>query len=168
MRRPFLPTVPVFLALLAALGLLGAGCGEKSEPDPSSVPDPPAAATAPISFAKGGGIAGISQRLLITKEGRAFASLQRDEPLQAIAAAPRLIATARRYLGELDFANLDLPPAQPVADEFTYVVTYGDQRVAGGETQLRENRELSQAIGALDAILAGAAGNGPSGSKPSG
>ena len=62
MRRSLLTTFP------AAFALLAAGCGEKSEPDPNSVPDAPAETDAPIIFVKGGGIAGIAQKLLITKE----------------------------------------------------------------------------------------------------
>jgi len=168
LRRSLLTTFPAALALLAVFALLAAGCGEKSEPDPNSVPDAPAETDVPIIFAKGGGIAGIAQKLLITKEDEAFASFESEAPVKAIKADPQLIATARRYLSQIDFASLDLQPAPPVPDEFTYSITYGTERVAGGETQLRENRELSQAIGALDAILAGAAETEQTSSAPAG
>ena len=159
MRRALLP---ILLALLAAAALLAAGCGEKSEPDLKSVPEAPVDANPPIGFLKGGGIAGIAEKLLINKDDDAYASFEREQQVKAIEADPKLIATARRYLSEIDFASLDLPPAPPAPDEFTYSITYGDEHVSGSETQLRENRELSQAIGALDAILASAAETGQS------
>ena len=158
MRR-LLPIALLLLALAAAL--LASGCGEKDEPNLAKVPDATTTTPAPqespqITFVKGGGIAGVAQRLVITQDDVVSASLERGQALKQIKAEPQLVATARRYLSQLDFSDLGLPPAQPAADEFTYSITYGTEHVAGGETQLRENRTLSQAIGALDAILAGA------------
>lgn len=170
MKRSLLPTSA--LALVAALALLAAGCGEKSEPDPASVPNAPTpvpSSTPAITFVKGGGIAGISQKLVISSDDVVTASLERGQPLERIEANAQLVSTARKYLSELDFADLDLPPAAPAADEFTYSITYGTENVSGGDTQLRTNQDLSQAIGALDAILATAGESGTQGaSQPPG
>jgi hypothetical protein len=154
MRR--LRLLPIALGLFAlAATLLVAGCGEKSEPDLASVPDSESGIPPAIVFTKGGGIAGLSEKLEISPTDIVRASYANGEPLKQIGFETAQLGKAREAVAAIDFAALDVPPGPPGADEFSYSLAYGPDRIAGSETALSSDPSLARAIAALSAILEG-------------
>jgi len=135
----------LWLVLLSASLL--AACGEKEEPDPAGVKEPLA-----ISYSRGGGIAGVQQRVEITAEDEVLVSLD-GEQLHGAGVDAALATEARRAVESLRFGALQVTPKQPAPDEFTISIAYGNERISGPESRLLALGPLRPALDAFDAIL---------------
>jgi hypothetical protein len=149
--------LPIALALLA-LGAVAfaAGCGEKEEPDLSSIPrsgDDQGDIPATIVFTKSGGIAGVSEKLVISAADIVRASYAQGDPLKQISFKTAQLTRTRNAVAAIDFDTLEIPTAPPGADEFTYSLAYGADRVAGSESALGKDPGLDRAIGDLVTML---------------
>ena len=149
-------TLQITLALLAlAAAILTTGCGEKSEPDLSSISDSTSDIPSTIAFTKGGGIAGVAEKLVISPTDIVRASYANGEPLKQIPFETGQLDKARDAVAAIDFDTLEVPSVPPGADEFSYSLAYGADRVAGSESALTQDPSLARAIGALGTMLEG-------------
>ena len=95
------------LALLACAATGLAACGEKSEPPvatAASTTTPATVAKYPLTYRKSGGIAGINEGLLITKQGQA--GLRIGYMPEVSTSKFELTAGERRRLGRLSLPRI--------------------------------------------------------------
>jgi hypothetical protein len=132
------------MAILAGLALvLLAGCGS-DDAAPSS-----AKLSGPVTYERGGGIAGRRDRLVVRPDGSATLTVQdRSKPVKL---TDKELATLASDLQSTDLGSLpkDSTSQPPVADAFGYRVSYG------GDTVTTDDPGMPKALHGLVARLGG-------------
>jgi hypothetical protein len=109
---------------IGLLALLAAGCGGRSSADGDSL----------VTYERGGGIAGVSERLVVDADGTALLSVgESDQSEQRFALADQELDRLRSDLEAADFAGVDAGSGLGCADCFDYEITYSGEAVSFNE-----------------------------------
>ena len=120
-------------------GSSGGGGGEKS-----------ASLTGPVTYERGGGVAGRRDRLVVEPDGNAKLTVQ--TATKAIRLSEAELADLERELAKADLASLpaDSTSKKPVPDTFGYRVMYGGTTVTADDPGMPDKlRGLVSGLGAL-------------------
>ena len=130
------------LRAVIAIVLAASGCG-------TDAGEPPARGD--IGFARFGGIAGASERLTISADGRArFAVGRRDARPVRFELSSEELSRLRSVLAAADLGSLKSDTEPTCCDMFTTVVAYGGEK-ATGESEFPDG--LGPPVRALDAVV---------------
>ncbi|MGW1494110.1 protealysin inhibitor emfourin [Streptomyces sp. NPDC002402] len=141
----------VLLAAGCASGEGGDGGGDSTRAEPSApttpAPTTPAAARPLVHVTVTGGIAGVRNDLLVRDDGT-YTTSTKTGPKGSGRMTPAELAELRRALEKADFARLpDEATGSPVADGFTYRITYAGHTVTTDErTRLPALRDVFAAL----------------------
>jgi hypothetical protein len=134
--------------LLAGLALvLLAGCGDDGG---SSGGEKTATLTGPVTYERGGGIAGRRDRLIVQPDGNAKLTVQ--TATKSIRLTDSELADLGRELAKADLASLpkDSTSKTPVPDSFGYRVAYDGTTVTADDPAMPDKlRGLVAGLGAL-------------------
>ena len=138
------------MMLLAGLALvLLAGCGGDDD-DAGGGGEPAARLTGPVTYERGGGIAGRRDRLIVQPDGKA--ELKVRERTKSIELTDGELDELGRDLEHADVASLpkDSTSKKPVPDTFGYRVSYGGTTVTTDDPAMPERLSgLCARLGAL-------------------
>ena len=136
------------MLLLGGLALvLLAGCGDD---DGGGGGEPAAKLTGPVTYERGGGIAGRRDRLTVQPDGKAELTVR--ERTKSIELTDGELDELARDLEHADVASLpkDSTSKKPVPDTFGYRVTYGGTTVTTDDPAMPERLSgLCARLGAL-------------------
>ena len=136
--------------LLAGIALvLLAGCGDDGGPDGGGS-EKPATLTGPVTYERGGGVAGRRDRLVVEPDGKAKLTVQ--TATKSIQLSDAELADLERELAKADLTSLpaDSTSKTPVPDTFGYRVTYDGTTVTADDPAMPAKlRELTAGLGAL-------------------
>ena len=134
--------------LLAGLAfVLLAGCGDDGG---GSVSSGPGALSGPLTFERGGGLAGRRDRLVVQPDGRAALTLR--DTTRSFRLTDAELAKLQSDLDDADLGSLpaDSTSERPVPDAFGYRVNYGGDTVTTDDAAMPEAlRGLMARLGAL-------------------
>jgi hypothetical protein len=117
---------------IGLLALLAAGCGGQSSGDGDAL----------VTYERGGGIAGVSERLVVDTGGTARLSVgDSDQAERRFALADQELERLRSDLEAADFAGIDVGSGLGCADCFDYEITY-----AGETTSFNEAAEVPDSV----------------------
>ena len=138
--------------LLAGLALvLLAGCGDDSDDSGSgSGSGGKAKLTGPVTYERGGGIAGRRDRLIVQPDGSAQLTVQ--EKTKPIRLTDAELAKLRSDLADTDLGSVpkDSTADRPVPDAFGYRVSYGGDTVTTDDPGMpKQLRGLVARLGAI-------------------
>jgi hypothetical protein len=127
------------MAILAGLLVLLAGCGS----------DEKASLSGPLTYERGGGIAGRRDRLVVKPDGSATLTVR--EQSRAVKLTGKELDTLASDLEAADLGSLppDSGSERPVPDAFGYRVSYG------GDTVTTDSASMPKKLRALVARLGG-------------
>jgi hypothetical protein len=134
------------VVILAALLLLAAGCGSDEEAEPSG----DAKLSGPLTFERGGGIAGRQDRLVVRPDGSATLTV-RDKP-KSVTLTDEELNTVVTDVEGADLGSLpaDSTTKPPVPDAFGYRIDYAGDTVTTDDPGMpKELRALAAHLGAL-------------------
>lgn len=130
-------------------GVDGGGDSTRAEPSAPTTPAPttPAAARPLVHVTVTGGIAGVRNDLLVRDDGT-YTTSTKTGPKGSGRMTPAELAELRRALEKADFARLPgEATGSPVADGFTYRITYAGHTVTTDErTRLPALRDVFAAL----------------------
>jgi hypothetical protein len=120
--------------------------GGASRPEPAAVL---------VHYVRSGGIAGLEDHLSVTRRGVATVT-RRGSPSRTVVVAPERRAALESALERANFPRLrpEYLPRHPIADAFSYAVTYEGKTVRATDTAVP--RALEPVLEALDGIWASA------------
>jgi hypothetical protein len=133
------------VAILAALLVLAAGCGSDEESGGDA-----AKLSGPLTYERGGGIAGRRDRLVVRPDGSATLTV-RDKP-RSVTLTDEEIATVADDLASADLASLpkDSTTTPPVPDAFGYRISYEGATVTTDDPGMPQQlKGLTARLGAL-------------------
>jgi hypothetical protein len=118
------------LVAAVALAITAVGCGDEAGNEPAPAPD-----VETITYSKTGGIAGVSERLVIEPDGAAVLKVGYMDPAVVEFDVPEAqLEELTETFDEVGFSELQSPTEDSgCADCFLYDVTLGDQSVAGDD-----------------------------------
>ena len=135
--------------LLAGIALvLLTGCGDDGDPGGGS--EKSATLTGPVTYERGGGVAGRRDRLVVEPDGKAKLTVQ--TATKSIQLSDAELADLERELAKADLTSLpaDSTSKTPVPDTFGYRVTYDDTTVTADDPAMPAKlRALTAGLGAL-------------------
>ena len=134
--RPAIAIVPAMLAMLAT------GCGSER----SNGADPL------VSYQRSGGIAGVSERLVIDADGEAQLAVGEPDPHeQRFTIGEPELERLRSDLAAADFAAIDWDPGLGCADCFEYEIVYAGETASFNEAAKMPDsvREVTAQLGRI-------------------
>ena len=142
------------MTILAGLALaLLAGCGsdDGGGGGGSGSEEPAARLSGPVSYERGGGIAGRRDRLVVQPDGSAELTVR--EKTRTVELRPAELETLARDLEQVDLAALpkDSTTKPPVADAFAYRVSYDGATVTTDDPGMPE--QLGPLVARLGALV---------------
>jgi len=128
------------------------GAPSASPPSPATTPPAPAGNGTLVEFGRQGGLAGVSDTLVVGEDGRF--TLVRTKP--AVRRSGQLtaadLAELRRVLTESRFAQLPKVQSAKGADQFTYQVKYRDSEILAQDGGMVP--ELKPVVATLSGLVA--------------
>jgi hypothetical protein len=138
------------MLLLAGIALvLLTGCGDDGGSGGADG-DKSAALTGPVTFERGGGVAGRRDRLVVQPDGKAQLTVQ--TATKSIELSDAELADLEHELAKADLTSLpaDSTSKSPVPDTFGYRVTYDGTTVTADDPAMPDKlRDLASGLGAL-------------------
>ncbi len=135
--------------LLAGIALvLLAGCGDDGGSDGGA--EKSATLAGPVTYERGGGVAGRRDRLVVEPDGKAKLTVQ--TATKSIQLSDAELADLQRELAKADLTSLpaDSTSKTPVPDTFGYRVTYDGTTVTADDPAMPDKlRGLTAGLGAL-------------------
>jgi hypothetical protein len=123
------------LAIATAIAVLAAGCGSDRPSDTDPL----------VTYQRAGGIAGVSERLVIDPDGTGQLVIGEPDPdEQQFAVGESELERLRRGLAAADFAAIDPESGLGCADCFEYEITY-----AGTTASFNEAAEVPDSVRAV-------------------
>ena len=135
------------IVILSALLLVAAGCGSDEEGGSGTTE---AKLSGPLTFERGGGIAGRQDRLVVRPDGSATLTV-RDKP-KSVTLTDEELNTVVTDVEGADLGSLpaDSTTKPPVPDAFGYRIDYGGDTVTTDDPGMpKELRALAAHLGAL-------------------
>ena len=132
--------------ILAALVVLAAGCGSDGESGGGGG----AQLSGPLTYERGGGIAGRRDRLVVRPDGSATITV-RNKP-KSVTLTDRELGTVAADLADADLGSLpqDSTTQPPVPDAFGYRISYDGATVTTDDPGMPEQlKGLTARLGAL-------------------
>lgn len=139
------------LLLAGLLALLLVGCGDDGGANGGGGGGDPAELKGPVSYERGGGIAGRRDRLIVQPDGSA--SLTTREETRAIKLSAAELNALADKLEQTDLASLPAKSTspRPIPDAFGYRVTYEGKTVDTDQEAMPE--ELSPLVSELTGLV---------------